>query len=75
MDLQDDDDMVAKIPYLDGLPMEYWVVPPRTPFVLPPSLSASLSSLHRTGRSPGTATRPYTMHTAPPTHSDTLAAR
>ena len=74
VDVQDDDDSVAKIPYLDGLPMEYWVIPPRPPAVTPLSLSASLSSLHWTGHALSTATRPSTMHTAPPTHRQTLLA-
>lgn len=74
VDLQDDNEIVAKVPYLDGLPMEYWVVPPRTPVVTPLSLSASVSSLHWTGHAASTTTRPPTMHTAPPTHRQTLLA-
>lgn len=74
MGLQDDDNTVAEIPYLDGLPMEYWVVPPRAPAVSPLSLSASLSSLRWSGHAPGTVNRPSNNHTAPPTHRHTLPA-
>ena len=53
---QGNDDSSRGTKCLDGLPMEYWVVPPRTPIVTLPSLPASLPSLHRSGMSMGSPT-------------------
>ena len=72
--LQGDDDMAARMPYLDGLPMEYWVVPPRTPAVMSPSLTASLTSLCRSGHAPSTASRTATIPSRPPPNRHTLVA-
>ena len=47
--VQDRDGDNPKIPYLDGLPMEYWVVPPRTSVLQSPRMSLASSVLHRTG--------------------------
>ncbi|KAL0022404.1 hypothetical protein WJX77_008671 [Trebouxia sp. C0004] len=43
------------IPYLDGLPLEYWVVPPRTPIIALPSVAANLPGLQRSGTVPRTS--------------------
>ncbi|KAL3155725.1 hypothetical protein ABBQ32_012746 [Trebouxia sp. C0010 RCD-2024] len=72
---QGDDAMVPKIPYLDGLPMEYWVVPPRSAVSVSPSLTASLSaSLHRVGYTASLASRTVTRPTMPPPHGHTPTA-
>ena len=42
--------------YLDGLPLEYWVVPPRSPVLALPSVAASLPGLQRSGTVPSTST-------------------
>jgi hypothetical protein len=41
--------------YLDGLPLEYWVVPPRSPVLALPSVAASLPGLQRSGTVPSTS--------------------
>ncbi|KAL0030919.1 hypothetical protein WJX79_001187 [Trebouxia sp. C0005] len=43
------------IPYLDGLPLEYWVVPPRTPMIALPSVAANLPGPQRSVTVPSTS--------------------
>ena len=73
MIMQGDEDPGPKIPYLDGLPMEYWVVPPRTPLAALPGLNVSLPSLHQTSRTARTATRAGLV--SKPTRHSLLASR
>lgn len=52
--LQSAEESSPGIPYLDGLPLEYWVVPPRTPVLALPPVAASLPGLQRSGTVPST---------------------